>query len=393
MDKTMATVPNLHPNHPVLLQAILNTFHSGIHIFHALRNEAGEITDFEFVLLGNKSVVFEGRENLSGKKLFEEYPDYRSQLDSLRQVVETGISKTQEVHHTKDGQDTWYLVSDSKFGDGFVNVWEDITEHKQAEEKIRELNRSLLINNRELASLNSELKTFNSIAATDYTDTLRKLYTNLEFIISNDARNLTDEGKANVRRAQSAIQKMKLLTEDIVAYSRIHTHDNDLQGVDLVNMLLNIQEDMRRLWPGLEIKIECMDNMPHIQGYPFLLNLLFHHLVDNAVKFRRENTNPVVTVACDTFEAQALKHQSAIPGTRYNCYTITDDGIGFDPQHSEDIFTIFYRGHQKGTYKGSGIGLAICRKIMDIHGGFIIAESKPGNGASFHCYFPLDAAK
>ncbi|MBV9988388.1 MAG: hypothetical protein JO301_11975 [Chitinophagaceae bacterium] len=377
---------NSYANHPVLLQAILDAFHSGIHIFHAIRNEKKEIIDFEFVLLSKNSVAFGNAPQLGGRLLFAEFPEYRQELEALKLVVETGVSRTHEEHYQKNGMDRWFLVSDSKFGDGFVNVWEDITEHKQAEEKIRELNRSLLVNNRELASLNSELKTFNSIAATDYTDTLRKLYTNLEFIIFNEAKRLSDEGKANVRRAQSAIQKMKLLTEDIVAYSRIHTHDTDLEQVDLVHLLNNIQDDMRRIWPGIEIKMDCEDNMPHIQGYPFLLSLLFHHLIDNAVKFRKENSHPVVRVACEP--SAESNHPSAIPGTRYNIYTIMDEGIGFDAQHADDIFLIFHRLHPKGAYKGSGIGLAICRKIMDIHGGFIVAESGEGKGASFHCYFP-----
>ncbi len=381
------TTANPHANHPVLLQAILDTFHSGIHVFHAIRDTYGDIHDFQFVLLGKKSVAFNDRSDLGGKKLFTEYPSYQTQLESLKQVVETGVPKTHEVHISAGGKDTWYLVSDSKFGDGFVNVWEDITEHKQAEEKIRDLNRTLQINNRELASLNSELKTFNSIAATDYTDTLRKLYTNLEFIISNDARNLTDEGKANVRRAQSAIQRMKLLTDDIVSYSSIQTHDTDLQPIDLVVMLLNIQDDMQRIWPGIAIKIDCQDDMPEIQGYPFLLSLLFHHIIDNAIKFRKENTTPVIRVSCG--QVQESKHPAAIPGIRYNQYTISDEGIGFDMQHSDSIFSIFYRLHPKGAYKGSGIGLAICRKIMDIHGGFIVTESGPDKGASFHCYFPV----
>lgn len=388
MEKTIASgYPQA--NHPMLLQAVLDTFHSGIHIFNAIRDHKGVITDFQFILLGKESIAFRGRRDLPGKKLLEEYPDYRAQLEQMAQVVNSGQARTHEVHLSGNEKDSWYLVTDSPFGEGLVNVWEDITEQKQAEEKIRELNRTLLINNRELASVNSELKTFNSIAATDYTDTLRKLYTNLEFIITHDARNLTDEGKANVRRAQSAIQKMKLLTEDIVSYSRIHTHDTDLQHVDLVTMLQAIQDDMCRNWPDININIDCQNNMPAIEGYPFLLNLLFHHLIDNAIKFRKENIHPVVKVSCRDYDAASVKHPAAIPGTRYNRYTFTDQGIGFEQASAEDIFLIFHRLHQKGMYKGSGIGLAICRKIMDIHGGFIIAESIPGEGAQFHCYFPV----
>jgi len=89
----------------------------------------------------------------------------------------------------------------------------------------------------------------------------------------------------------------------------------------------------------------------------------------------------------------ATGYPAAIPGIRYNHFSITDEGIGFDHEHAEEIFTIFYRLHPKGTYKGSGIGLAICRKIMDIHGGFVIAEGGPNRGATFHCFFPVNAPK
>jgi light-regulated signal transduction histidine kinase (bacteriophytochrome) len=154
-------------------------------------------------------------------------------------------------------------------------------------------------------------------------------------------------------------------------------------------MLQAIQDDMCRNWPDININIDCQENMPAIEGYPFLLNLLFHHLIDNAIKFRKENIHPVVKVSCRDYDAASVKHPAAIPGTRYNRYTFTDQGIGFEQTSAEDIFLIFHRLHQKGMYKGSGIGLAICRKIMDIHGGFIIAESIPGEGADFHCYFPV----
>ena len=375
-----------------LLQAIFDTFSSGIHVYTAVRNDSDEIVDFELVMMSKKSAAFKDPNDSVGKRLLRDFPESISHLENYKQVVETGIPKSYEVHQNFGGANMWFLVSDSKFGDGFINVWEDITEHKQAEEKIKELNRTLQINNRELAALNSELKTFNSIAATDYTDTLKKLYTNLEFIISNDAKRMSDEGKANVRRAQSAIQKMKLLTEDIVAYSSIQTKDTDLQKVNLVTMLQSIQEDMSRVWPGIEFKMDCQDNMPEILGYPFLLTVLFNHLIDNAIKFRKENSHPVIHIGCAETDTPALEHPSAIPGTSYNHFTIEDDGIGFDGSYAEDIFKIFYRLHPKGAYKGSGIGLAICRKIMDIHGGFIIAESGANTGAKFHCFFPVEGS-
>lgn len=379
------------PGHD-LLQAIFDAFSSGIHVYSAIRDSNNTIVDFELVMMSKKSAAFKSSDGMVGKQLLRDIPQYAHLFESYKQVVENGAAKSYEVRPEENGTNKWFLVSDSKYADGFINVWEDITEHKQAEEQIKDLNRILQINNRELASVNSELKTFNSIAATDYTDTLKKLYTNLEFLISNDARKLSDEGKANVRRAQSAIQKMKLLTEDIVSYSSIQTKDSDLQQVDVVAMLRNIEEDMARVWTGIEIKMDCTDDMPHIQGYPFLLTLLFNHIIDNAIKFRKEDHQPLIQIGCPDKE-YAPSHSAAIPGTLYNHFTIADEGIGFDSEHSEDIFTIFHRLHPKGAYKGSGIGLAICRKIMDIHGGFIYAESGKDLGATFHCYFPVGGGK
>lgn len=139
---------------------------------------------------------------------------------------------------------------------------------------------------------------------------------------------------------------------------------------------------------GEGIEIDCNDTIL-VQGNPDLLSLLFHHLLDNAIKFTQQGKKTIVQVNCTQQEAAAINIRAAIPGKKYEVISIIDNGNGFEPEYAEDIFKMFYRVPNTHNQKGSGMGLAICKKIMDIHGGFITAESVPGEGATFNCYFPI----
>jgi light-regulated signal transduction histidine kinase (bacteriophytochrome) len=247
-----------------------------------------------------------------------------------------------------------------------------------------QLNKALFFKNRELEALASELKTFNSIAANDYNETLKHLYNSMEFIITNDAKNLSDAGKANIRRAQAAIQKMKLLTDDIIAFSKVSSEEPMLP-VDLNDILVTVQSSLEEKITAENATIRA-DSLPVIMGYSSLIALLFYHLIRNAIKFRKTELDPVIDVNYTAKPGNEIEHSAAIPEISYNLISVIDNGIGFDPQEGEKIFTMFYRLHEKGKQKG-GIGLAICKKIMDLHGGFIASECTP-KCTTFKCYFP-----
>lgn len=272
-----------------------------------------------------------------------------------------------------------------------IGVDRDITMQEKLEEKIDLLNESLSITNRELATANLELQTFSSIAANDFKETLKHLYTNMEFITSVEAQNLSNAGRANIRRAQSAIQKMKLLTEDIILYSDIQNLAGNKTEVVVNEIMASIKAYTLRKMKEEDIQIDC-DDLPVLKGYPELLSLLFHHLIDNALKFHQGGGRVIIHIKCNEQEGSSIKNRAAMPGRRYYIISITDNGHGFNPEHAEDIFSMFYRIPGTTNHKGSGMGLAICKKIMDIHGGFILAESIEGNGASFTCYFPKETA-
>lgn len=261
-----------------------------------------------------------------------------------------------------------------------LGICQDITERKHAEENIRLLNKTLRDKNKELQSVNNEMKTFTSIAAYDYKETLQTLYTNLEYIISRDAKNFSNTGKANLRKAQTAIQKMKLLTDDIVAYSRLQTMDTNPTKVDLNNVIDNALKELNEkvIQTGTTVDKE---KLPEITGFPFLLDLMFYHLIDNAVKFRQPNEKPHIKI---TYNVSKDKHS----GTDVHQISIADNGIGLPHEEAQKVFEMFYRVNGN-AYRGSGIGLAICKKIADLHGGTMAIESTLGKGTTICCFFPI----
>jgi len=252
----------------------------------------------------------------------------------------------------------------------------DITASLESEKKIMDLNESLLFMNQELNSLNSELRSFNSITANNYNETLRHVYINLETIITSDSRRLSDSGRANIRRAQSAVQKMKLLTNDINHY--LELYDAEIKK-ELISPEINLQDILRELKEKTEevnAKIE-IEELPPLSADPVLFSKLITKLIDNSIKFRKSGVDPVIKI----------KHtRTKESGMPYTIITVTDNGIGFET--TEKIFELFTQLPDAVKHKGSGMGLAICKKIMEMHKGYITAEAEPGKGASFHCLFP-----
>ena len=265
-----------------------------------------------------------------------------------------------------------------------VGVNMDITALLESEEKIMSLNESLLFMNRELNSLNSELRSFNSITANNYNETLRHVYINLETIITSDARHLSDTSRANIRRAQSAVQKMKLLTNDINHY--LELYDAGIKK-ELISPEINLQDILSEIKEKIieaNAKIE-IEELQTLYADPVLFSRLLTNLIDNSIKFRKPGDDPVVKIKHT--KINELKNVPVpLTGMLYTIITVTDNGIGFET--TDKIFELFTQLPDEVKHKGSGMGLAICKKIMEMHGGYITTEAEPGKGASFHCFFP-----
>jgi signal transduction histidine kinase len=222
---------------------------------------------------------------------------------------------------------------------------------------------------RELVRSNAELDQFASIASHDLQEPLRKVRTFTERICDTEADRLSERGIDYLHRANASAERMQTLIEDLLRYSRVSTHGRPFTSVDLRRVAEDVLEDLSEHIDraGAIVRV---GSLPTINADAPQMRQLLQNLISNAVKFRREDVASQVDV-----EAQAESGWVTI--------TVRDNGIGFDPQYSVRIFRVFERLHGRTTYPGTGIGLALCRKIAKRHGGTIVARGVPDQGATF----------
>ena len=268
-----------------------------------------------------------------------------------------------------------------------IGVDLDITQQIKSAEEINTLYNSLLKMNEELRELDHEIKTFNIVAAKVYKETLQQLYTNLEYIVNHDARNLSDSGRANIRRAQSAIQRMNLITDDINAYFALYDLEPEISYTD-TNLL--VQQVIREYASRLEqhdASIEAAE-LPKLPVDARLFSKLMSNLVGYAIKHRSLG-DPLLIQIQNSHTHEMSAPPEAKKDITYEVVTVTYNGPGFPEAGNGDVFDLFHAFSEKNNHKGPGVALAICKKIMAIHNGFIIADGGIENKAKFACYFPL----
>jgi signal transduction histidine kinase len=244
------------------------------------------------------------------------------------------------------------------------------------------------------------------IVAQDYLEGLRQIYISLEIIISTEGHLFSNASKAHLRRSQSMVQKLNLLTRDVLFNAASADKDNHSSRIDLTALLAEVLSKIEGKIKASGAKIET-EVLPQVQGYPLLLSALFRHLLLHALKSGREgrplligihaghakDTRPPAGDAADirppaAGTAGARPHLGGVTQPSFLTITITDNGNGFNPADREKIFGMSYQGLDKTKHRSSGAGLAIAKRIMEIHGGFIMADSVPGESSTFTCYFP-----
>jgi signal transduction histidine kinase len=235
-------------------------------------------------------------------------------------------------------------------------------------------NESLERRARELARSNAELEQFASIASHDLQEPLRKVRTFTQQLTVIEADNLSDRGRDYLERAGAAAERMQKLIEDLLKFSRVATHGRPFAPVDMARVTRDVLDDLEAQveQSGAEVHVSAL---PTISADALQMRQLMQNLVSNAIKFRREGVTPEISV-----QATVAEHQVRI--------TVRDNGIGFERQYSRRIFRVFERLHGRGEYPGTGIGLALCRRIAERHGGTIIADAEPGTGATFTVTLP-----
>lgn len=273
-----------------------------------------------------------------------------------------------ELEGVYSEQDLAFLVS---VGDQIALA----IERKRAEEQ-------LAIFNEKLQQSNRELQDFAYVASHDLQEPLRKVQAFSDRLRTKFADKLEGEGLDYLERMRSAASRMQLLIQDLLTFSRVSTQAQPFSPVNLETITREVLSDM-------EVKIEEtgatieLDGLPVIDADPLQMRQLMQNLIGNALKFRKNDTAPIIDIRARRVESKGIGSGGHIQ------ISVQDNGIGFDEKYADKIFAVFQRLHGRAEYEGSGVGLAICRKIVERHSGHITVKSNPGEGTTFIFTLPL----
>ena len=266
------------------------------------------------------------------------------------------------------------------------SLQKEIEDRKISEDKVQQLIEQLIQNNAHLKQMNEELDQFAYMASHDLQEPLRKIQMFSDKILLR--KDQDGESEKYFSKIISASRRMQSLINNLLEFSRHSVSSSDFKVTDLNQLVEETLTD-------LEIEIEknnaqiTYNNLPVISAVPDLMQRLFYNLLSNAIKFRKKDVSPVINIKAVKMQpAELLNFIGHINGSIYYKIIITDNGIGFDNKHSGDIFKVFKRLHNYQDFEGTGVGLAICKKIVEKHGGSIIAESIVNEGSSFIMILP-----
>ncbi|HEX8316069.1 MAG TPA: ATP-binding protein, partial [Flavisolibacter sp.] len=365
------------------LESILNTTQNGIVYYRAVR-EGGKIVDFrvEYANEAIKTLLGVDPKTIIGKRL--------SRVDSfVRQeeifaiyvkAVETDAPVQFEHLYRNNGSERWLYLSIKKMDDGITVAFHNIAELKRYEEELKK-------NIAALEQSNKELEEYAYAASHDLQEPLRKIRTFGGFLQDAQYEKLDEKGKHQLDKIIQATERMSLLIKDLLSFSSLK-HKDQFITTDLNTIFANVLHD-------LEVMIEqkkaviTHDPLPEIEAIPVQINQLFYNLVNNALKFSKQDFAPHLDVSCKLVKAEEIKDIPGLePSTSYFEIVFSDNGIGFNQEYAAQIFGLFKRLNDKNSYAGSGIGLSLCKRVVTNHGGVMLANGKEGVGAQFYIYLP-----
>ncbi|WP_162795910.1 PAS domain-containing protein [Pedobacter nanyangensis] len=281
-----------------------------------------------------------------------------------------------------------YMSTTAKFkadevGNGYAYLGntQDVTQLKETqrklEEKINELNVS-----------NKDLEQFAYVASHDLQEPLRKIRAFGDRLKSRFTEQIDEEGKDYINRMQNAAERMQTLIDDLLAFSKVTRQTKAFEPVDLNQLISKVLHDLDYTIENTHAKISLSVH-EKVEGIAPQLAQVFQNIISNSLKFFKPDTHPQIDITSQTLMGSNVPVTGAIAHIPYCIIKITDNGIGFDESYAGKIFDLFQRLHSRTEYKGTGIGLAICKKIVENHAGFIFAKSIEGEGASFFIVLPL----
>lgn len=355
----------------------------GSYLWH-LDTGLSEISTNFYNILGLETDAFQF--NLEKFREFV-HPDDLEFFDNLTDdLIKTQVAK-EHIYRIITKQGTIkYLKSSGQFIDKngkqvMVGVAQDVTENVKAEEVLR-------LKNRELMRSNTELESFNRVSSHDLQEPLRKIRLFISRIEDKEKDHLSESSTEYFNKVKKSVERMQALIQNLLTYSRIDSSQKDFETINLNETLEKVIEDLSTSIKDANAKI-THDNLPEIEGVTFQMEQLFTNLISNALKYKKPTSATSIKIGYKKVEALNISVPFIKTSKLYHQISIVDNGIGFEPEYAEKIFEVFQRLHQKNEYSGTGIGLAICKKIIENHSGHIHAIGKPNEGASFIIYLPF----
>ena len=314
---------------------------------------------------------FHHMNQVSGDAFLKDSPFYRNQF---RATDKHGVERwmQQFVTINKLAENRWQI-----FG-----ITTDITDLKETENALRSSEDKLRQFTVQLERSNRELQDFAYVASHDLQEPLRKIVVFGERLKEKNSTALGTEGLDYLERMQKAASRMQTLINDLLSFSRITTKAQPFKRVNLAEVASDVVTDLEGRIELVKGRVE-LGALPVIDAEPLQMRQLLQNLIGNALKFRRPEEAPVVKVGAE------LISDPVTPGETICRLTVSDNGIGFDEKYLDRIFNVFQRLHTRNEYEGTGMGLAIVRKIALYHGGDVTAKSKPGEGATFIMQLPV----
>jgi signal transduction histidine kinase len=263
----------------------------------------------------------------------------------------------------------------------------EISERKASEEKVRLLNRQLLSNIHLLESANRDLDRFAFMASHDLQEPLRKIQTFSDLLYTKHKDALEKDAGTYITRIQKAAARMQALIKDILAFSKLTGEKDNFEFTDLNILLSEALVDLEGPIHEKNARVSVAGSLPTLEVNPGLIRPLFYNLIGNALKYSKKEVEPVINIRFEMGIPAYGQHKDAT--ARYCRIFIEDNGIGFDQVYADQVFEMFRRLHVNTEFEGTGIGLALCKKIVEKHHGSITAQSKVNEGTTFTVSLPV----
>ena len=310
-----------------------------------------------------------------------------------RDIVTTGVDKALDENKVyprnyrivrKDGEIRFFTSLGSFISKGnrkiHFGVGKDVTDQKLIE-------MALESKNLELEQRIKELDFFNRAASHDLQEPLRKIQTFISRVSSNDKVNMSETGKEYLSKIEALAKRIRSLIDDLLLFTRTNKLEKVFEITDLNLLVTSAQEELAEIIVEKNAIIQSTQ-LPELKVISFQIQQMFCNLISNALKYSKTGIPPEIYIVGEKLAVEDYPVFIKDNSKMYYKISISDNGIGFEQQYSEKIFGLFSRLHYKGEYPGSGIGLSLCKKIVENHDGFIIAEGKPGIGATFTIFLP-----